>query len=64
MMEYIFHDGARNALFMYDEAYPDGDPTPFRALTISMRGKYKTVYPIGTYYWTWEEKTRISSSQP
>jgi len=53
---HIFFDEDSNVSFMEEGAYPDASPTPLRPLSISVQGKSETVYPMGTCYWTWQEK--------
>ena len=48
------YDEAHDAFLYEDAAYPD-EPVIFEAITIEVDGQEKKVYPVGTYYWTWEE---------
>lgn len=50
----VAYDEARDAFLYEDSAYPD-EPVSFEAMTIEVGGQEKRVYPVGTYYWTWEE---------
>lgn len=50
----VIYDRAADRFVLEDEAYPD-DPVEFEPTAITVDGAQIKVYPIGTYYWTWEE---------
>lgn len=50
------YDNNHDAFIYLDSAYPEADPLVFGAMKINAEGVSRTVYPIGTYYWTWEEQ--------
>lgn len=49
----VTYDESRDAFLYEDAAYPD-EPVSFEAITIGVEDQEKKVYPVGTYYWTWE----------